>query len=46
MVSLPRAWTVDDIELQYGLVGLLSLLVWALFKTAFFIAPLSLQSAI
>jgi len=47
MVSLPRAWTVADIEVRYGLVGLLSLTgLWALFKTAFFIAPLSLQSAI
>lgn len=47
LASLPRARAFADIEVRYGLVGLLGLTgFWALFKTAFFIAPISLQSAI
>ena len=40
LASIPRARTFTDIEVRYGLVGLLGLTgLWALFKTAFFIMP-------
>ena len=47
LASIPRARTFTDIEVRYGLVGLLGLTgLWALFKTAFFLVPGSLQSPV
>ncbi|MBB6647402.1 ATP-binding protein [Halobellus ruber] len=44
VASIPRARTFTDIEVRYGLVGLLGLTgLWALFKTAFFLVPGPLQ---
>ena len=44
LASIPRARTFTDIEVRYGLVGLLGLTgIWALFKMAFFLVPGSLQ---
>ena len=44
LASIPRARTFTDIEVRYGLVGLLGLTgLWALFKTAFFLVPGPLQ---
>lgn len=46
LATIPRARTFADVEVRYGLVGLLGLTgVWALFKTAYFLLPGSLQSA-
>lgn len=46
LASIPRARTFTDIEVRYGLVGLLGLTgLWALFKAAFFIVPGPLQAA-
>lgn len=45
--SIPRARTFADSEVRYGLVGLLGLTgVWALFKTAYFLVPSSLQAPV
>lgn len=47
VASIPRARTFGDIEVQYGLVGLLGFTgVWALLKTAFFIVPVPLQEVV
>ena len=40
LAAIPRAWTFDDVELRYGLVGLLATTgLWALLKTGFFLVP-------
>jgi len=45
LASIPRARTFTDIDVRYGLVGLLGLTgLWALFKTAFFLVPGPLQA--
>jgi len=37
---IPRAWTVDDAELRYGLVGLLATTgIWSVLKAGFFLVP-------
>lgn len=44
VASIPRARTFGDIEVQYGLIGLLGFTgAWALLKTAFFVVPVPLQ---
>ena len=38
--SIPRARSFNDVEMRYGLVGLLATTgIWAMFKTAFFVVP-------
>lgn len=47
LVSVPRARTFTDVDVRYGLIGLLGLTgLWALFKTAFFIVSGPLQAAV
>lgn len=42
--SIPRARTVIDSEVRYGLVGLLALTgLWAVLKSAFFLVPIPVQ---
>ena len=38
--SIPRANSINDVEMRYGLVGLLATTgMWAILKTAFFVVP-------
>lgn len=47
LASIPRARTFGDIEVQYGLIGLLGFTgAWALLKTAFFVVPIPLQEVV
>lgn len=47
LASIPRARTFADIEVRYGLVGLLgSTGLWALFKTAYFLVPTPIQAPV
>lgn len=47
LASIPRARSFTDIEVRYGLVGLLGLTgLWALLKSAYFLVPHSLQAGV
>ncbi|MEZ3117456.1 ATP-binding protein [Halobaculum sp. MBLA0147] len=46
LVSIPRARTVVDEEVRYGLVGLLGLTgLWSLFKTSYLLVPTTFKPA-